>query len=213
MSQWSNAKKFAMQPIARIANKLQLRIEVVMGIIQPIEESHREFVGSLAKGLNVIRVFGKDSPEMSVTEVAKATETTRAAARRLLLTLHSLGYVQTRRPALPAGAEDAGARLLLSELAQLAVDRLADARPPEGQPRRKRFGDHSRGHRCRLPRPLSGRPRHDAVDGRRLAAAGLLHGDGPRADRRTAGRRGAPDPRSARCSTNTRRAPSSTATR
>ena len=66
-----------------------------MGIIQRIEESHREFVGSLAKGLNVIRVFGKDSPEMSVTEVARATETTRAAARRLLLTLHSLGYVQT----------------------------------------------------------------------------------------------------------------------
>ena len=32
---------------------------------------------------------------MSVTEVARATETTRAAARRLLLTLHSLGYVQT----------------------------------------------------------------------------------------------------------------------
>jgi IclR family pca regulon transcriptional regulator len=72
-----------------------MRIEVAMGIIQPIEESHREFIGSLAKGLNVIRVFGKDSPEMSVTEVARATETTRAAARRLLLTLHSLGYVQT----------------------------------------------------------------------------------------------------------------------
>lgn len=66
-----------------------------MGIIQPIEESHREFVGSLAKGLNVIKVFGKDSPALSVTEVARATETTRAAARRLLLTLHSLGYVQT----------------------------------------------------------------------------------------------------------------------
>ena len=42
-----------------------------MGIIQPIEELHREFVGSLAKGLNVIRVFGKDSPDMSVTEVAQ----------------------------------------------------------------------------------------------------------------------------------------------
>ena len=26
-----------------------------MGIIQAIEESHREFVGSLAKGLNVIQ--------------------------------------------------------------------------------------------------------------------------------------------------------------
>ena len=34
---------------------------------QPISESNREFVGSLAKGLNVIRVFGKDSPTMSVS--------------------------------------------------------------------------------------------------------------------------------------------------
>jgi IclR family transcriptional regulator, pca regulon regulatory protein len=66
-----------------------------MGIQQPIDESHREFVGSLAKGLSVIRVFGKDTPEMSVSEVAKATETTRAAARRFLLTLHALGYVQS----------------------------------------------------------------------------------------------------------------------
>ena len=66
-----------------------------MGMLQPIDESHREFVGSLAKGLSVIRVFGKDTPEMSVSEVAKATETTRAAARRFLLTLHALGYVQS----------------------------------------------------------------------------------------------------------------------
>ena len=38
-----------------------------MGIVQPIDESHREFVGSLAKGLSVIRVFGKDTPELSVS--------------------------------------------------------------------------------------------------------------------------------------------------
>jgi IclR family pca regulon transcriptional regulator len=62
---------------------------------QPISESNREFVGSLAKGLNVIRVFGKDSPTMSVSEVARSTGITRAGARRLLLTLHSLGYLRT----------------------------------------------------------------------------------------------------------------------
>ena len=61
---------------------------------QPISESNREFVGSLAKGLNVIRVFGKDSPTMSVSEVARSTGITRAGARRLLLTLHSLGYLR-----------------------------------------------------------------------------------------------------------------------
>ena len=48
----------------------------------------------MAKGLSVIRVFGKDSPTMSVSEVAKSTDMTRAAARRFLLTLHALGYVE-----------------------------------------------------------------------------------------------------------------------
>src|ERR1700733_14081186 len=62
---------------------------------QPISESNREFVGSLAKGLSVIRVFGKDSPTMSVSEVARSTGITRAGARRFLLTLHSLGYLRT----------------------------------------------------------------------------------------------------------------------
>ena len=65
-----------------------------MGIVQPIDETNREFVGTLAKGLSVIRAFGKDRPTMSVSEVAKLTEMTRAAARRFLLTLHALGYVE-----------------------------------------------------------------------------------------------------------------------
>jgi IclR family transcriptional regulator, pca regulon regulatory protein len=65
-----------------------------MGIVQPIDQSNREFVGTFAKGLSVIRAFGKDSPTMSVSQVAKLTEMTRAAARRFLLTLHALGYVE-----------------------------------------------------------------------------------------------------------------------
>lgn len=60
-----------------------------------IDAEHREFVGSLAKGLSVIRALGGDKPEMTVADVAKATDMTRAGARRLLLTLHALGYVQS----------------------------------------------------------------------------------------------------------------------
>jgi IclR family pca regulon transcriptional regulator len=70
-------------------------MRVILKMVQPISESHREFVGSLAKGLSVIRVFGKDSPDMSISDVARTTGMTRAGARRFLLTLHSLGYVQT----------------------------------------------------------------------------------------------------------------------
>lgn len=52
-----------------------------------------EFVQSLERGLAVIQAFGSDRPDMTISEVAEATGTTRATARRFLLTLESLGHV------------------------------------------------------------------------------------------------------------------------
>ncbi len=54
------------------------------------------YVQSFARGLAVIRSFGdKDAPrEQTMADVAKRTGITRAAARRALLTLVQLGYVQ-----------------------------------------------------------------------------------------------------------------------
>jgi IclR family pca regulon transcriptional regulator len=54
-----------------------------------------DFVQSLDRGLAVIRAFGPDRERLSLSEVAKATGLTRAAARRFLLTLVSLGYVRS----------------------------------------------------------------------------------------------------------------------
>ncbi|TCO47140.1 IclR family transcriptional regulator [Kribbella antiqua] len=51
------------------------------------------FVQSLERGLAVIRAFDADHPELTLSEVARATDLTRAAARRFLLTLADLGYV------------------------------------------------------------------------------------------------------------------------
>jgi IclR family transcriptional regulator, pca regulon regulatory protein len=51
-------------------------------------------VQSLDRGLAVIRAFGPDRERLSLSEVARATGLTRAAARRFLLTLVSLGYVR-----------------------------------------------------------------------------------------------------------------------
>ena len=51
-----------------------------------------EFVQSLARGLAVIEVFDKDRPAVTLTDVARATQLTRATARRLLHTLVQLGY-------------------------------------------------------------------------------------------------------------------------
>jgi IclR family pca regulon transcriptional regulator len=52
-----------------------------------------DYVQSLARGLSVIRAFDEDHREMALSDVARATGLTRAAARRFLLTLVKLGYV------------------------------------------------------------------------------------------------------------------------
>ncbi|GIJ26615.1 IclR family transcriptional regulator [Micromonospora qiuiae] len=54
-----------------------------------------EFVQSLERGLAVIRAFDAERPQLTLSEVARVTGLTRAAARRFLLTLVELGYVHT----------------------------------------------------------------------------------------------------------------------
>jgi IclR family transcriptional regulator, pca regulon regulatory protein len=50
-------------------------------------------VQSLERGLAVIRAFDAEHRELTLSEVARGTGLTRAAARRFLLTLVALGYV------------------------------------------------------------------------------------------------------------------------
>jgi IclR family transcriptional regulator, pca regulon regulatory protein len=57
-------------------------------------ERNPDYVQSLERGLAVIKAFGADSPELRLSDVARATGLTRAAARRFLLTLVRLGYVR-----------------------------------------------------------------------------------------------------------------------
>ena len=53
-----------------------------------------DFVQSLARGLAVIRAFDTQSPQLSLSEVARRSDMPRAAARRFLRTLETLGYVR-----------------------------------------------------------------------------------------------------------------------
>lgn len=53
------------------------------------------YVQSFARGLEVIRSFSAQSPRQTLTEVAGCTGLTRAGARRILLTLQTLGYVES----------------------------------------------------------------------------------------------------------------------
>lgn len=52
------------------------------------------YVQSFARGLEVIRSFSAAAPRQTLTEVAGRTGLTRAGARRILLTLQTLGYVE-----------------------------------------------------------------------------------------------------------------------
>jgi IclR family pca regulon transcriptional regulator len=53
------------------------------------------YIQSLERGLAVIRAFDADRSALTLSDVARATGLTRAAARRFLLTLADLGYVRT----------------------------------------------------------------------------------------------------------------------
>jgi IclR family pca regulon transcriptional regulator len=53
----------------------------------------REAMGGLAKGLDVIRAFTRESPSLTLSEIAAHAGLPAATARRCLLTLAELGYV------------------------------------------------------------------------------------------------------------------------
>lgn len=54
----------------------------------------RDFVQSLERGLAVIRTLSAERPSLSVSEIAREVQLTRAAVRRFLLTIERLGYVR-----------------------------------------------------------------------------------------------------------------------
>ncbi len=59
------------------------------------DQNDRDYVNSLARGLEVIRSFSRNRPRMTVSEVANATDLTRATVRRCLLTLVKEDYAAT----------------------------------------------------------------------------------------------------------------------
>jgi IclR family pca regulon transcriptional regulator len=71
------------------------RGDVEDGEVQMSEKpaQNSDYVQSLERGLAVIRAFDAEHRELALSEVARLTGLTRAAARRFLLTLVKLGYV------------------------------------------------------------------------------------------------------------------------
>jgi IclR family pca regulon transcriptional regulator len=63
-------------------------------MLDHVGQRNPDYVQSLERGLAVIKAFGAESPDLRLSDVARATGLTRAAARRFLLTLVRLGYVR-----------------------------------------------------------------------------------------------------------------------
>jgi IclR family pca regulon transcriptional regulator len=92
-----------------------------------------DFVGSLAKGLEVLQVFNRERPELTLSEVAKAVGISPAAARRCLLTLKELGFVASHErrflltPRVLRLSEAFLSSVSMQEVMQQFLQELADA--------------------------------------------------------------------------------------
>ena len=93
--------------------------------------AHADYVAGLAKGLAVLESFDTERQRLNATQAAQRAGLTRAAARRHLLTLAELGYLESRdghfwlspRVLRLAGAYLASARL--PRVVQPTLNRLA----------------------------------------------------------------------------------------
>lgn len=59
------------------------------------EGSGKNYVAALGRGLAVIRAFGKQREQLTLAEISKLVGLPRATVRRCLITLNTLGYVDT----------------------------------------------------------------------------------------------------------------------
>jgi len=100
-------------------------------LVNASAERPPEFVQSLERGLSVIRAFSRERPRLTLSDVARETGMTRAAARRFLLTLEWLGYVTSdgRLFSLRPSVLNLGYAYLssfsLTEVAQAHLEELA----------------------------------------------------------------------------------------
>lgn len=62
-------------------------------LVDALEIKKSDLIDGLRKGLEVINAFDDTAPRLTQSELAQRVELSRAAARRYLLTLASLGYV------------------------------------------------------------------------------------------------------------------------
>jgi IclR helix-turn-helix domain len=77
---------------------VQIKIGLLMADVNMTDEAGAgrlpEGMGGLAKGLAIIEAFSPHRTRMTLSEAAQSSGTSRASARRCLLTLAELGYLE-----------------------------------------------------------------------------------------------------------------------
>ena len=81
-------RRLANAPAAKRTHRRDARTE-------PQFAQSRDYVQSLARGLTVLRCVAGEGPSATLAAIAARSGLSRAAARRLVLTLEHLGYVET----------------------------------------------------------------------------------------------------------------------
>ncbi|HEY2822555.1 MAG TPA: IclR family transcriptional regulator C-terminal domain-containing protein [Candidatus Acidoferrum sp.] len=97
MSIQSAAPQIALEvpPALPSAAAVTSRFRTRWGADLAVHEGNPDFVLSLARGLRVIEAFDGRQQGLSIADIARATELSRAAVRRLLITLELLGYIES----------------------------------------------------------------------------------------------------------------------
>lgn len=96
------------------------------------EPNRRDLILSIEKGMAVIRVFSSERRRCTLADVARETGLSRAASRRMLITLQTLGYIgsEGREYFLLPRVLDLGYNLVssagLTGLVQPHLDQLSD---------------------------------------------------------------------------------------
>ena len=161
-----------------------------------------DYVQSLARGLAVISCFDAGNPRRTLSDVARATDLTRATARRFLLTLVELGYVRTDGSVFwltPRVLELGYSYLSSLSLPEIARPHLESAEP--SKVRESTSVSILDGDDVVYVARVPGQPDHDGVHQHRHPLPRVRHLDGPGPARGTARRRTRRVPRASRRST------------
>ena len=81
---------FAIRTTVRVTNNAEHDVQAASRASHP-----SDYVQSLERGLAVLCAFTQERPALTLSEVARQTDLSRATARRVLRTLHVLDYITT----------------------------------------------------------------------------------------------------------------------